>query len=70
MGDRALLDTMVAVQQPIVAAVHGYALGLGATIALFSEVVIAEDAAFADTHVNVGSTTICQFAGVRRCPFH
>jgi enoyl-CoA hydratase len=35
--------------------VHGYALGLGATIALFSDVVIAaEDAAFADTHVNVG----------------
>lgn len=52
---RVLLDTVLAVRQPIVAAVQGYAFGLGATIALFSDVVIAaEDAAFADSHVNVG----------------
>ena len=51
----AILDTILSVPQPIVAAVHGYAMGLGATIALFCDVVIAaEDAFFADTHVNVG----------------
>nr|WP_184842799.1 enoyl-CoA hydratase-related protein [Kribbella solani] len=52
---RRLLETLLSVQQPIVAAVRGYALGLGATIALFCDVVVAaEDAQFADTHVNVG----------------
>src|ERR687892_363547 len=35
--------------------VGGYAMGLGATIALFCDVVVAaEDARFADTHVSVG----------------
>jgi enoyl-CoA hydratase len=49
-----LLDAILGVPQPIVAAVHGYAMGLGATIALFSDVVVAaEDARFADTHVSV-----------------
>lgn len=52
---RELLETIMAVKQPIVCAVRGYALGLGATIALFSDVVVAaEDARFADTHVKVG----------------
>lgn len=52
---RELLETLMSVKQPIVAAVRGYALGLGATIALFCDVVVAaEDAQFADTHVNVG----------------
>lgn len=52
---RRILDTILAVPQPIVAAVHGYAMGLGATIALFCDVVVAaEDAVFADTHVSVG----------------
>jgi enoyl-CoA hydratase len=50
-----LLYNMLEIQQPIVAAVHGYAMGLGATIALFSDIVVAaDDAIFADTHVNVG----------------
>jgi enoyl-CoA hydratase len=50
----AILDTILSVPQPIVAAVHGYAMGLGATIALFCDVVIAaEDATFADSHVAV-----------------
>ncbi|MGI5490110.1 enoyl-CoA hydratase/isomerase family protein [Microtetraspora malaysiensis] len=52
---RDILETILSVPQPIVAAVHGYAMGLGATIALFCDVVIAaEDAQFADTHVAVG----------------
>ncbi|GAA4232663.1 enoyl-CoA hydratase [Streptosporangium album] len=52
---RRILDAILSVPQPIVAAVHGYAMGLGATIALFCDVVIAaEDAQFADTHVAVG----------------
>lgn len=55
MGGRDLVDAMLAVDQPIVAAVRGYAMGLGATIALFSDIVIAaEDAVLADTHVNIG----------------
>ncbi|MFC4055239.1 enoyl-CoA hydratase/isomerase family protein [Actinomadura syzygii] len=50
-----ILDTILAVPQPIVAAVHGYAMGLGATIALFCDVVVAaEDAKIADSHVAVG----------------
>ncbi|MEU8270796.1 enoyl-CoA hydratase/isomerase family protein, partial [Sphaerisporangium sp. NPDC049002] len=52
---RRILETILSVPQPIVAAVHGYAMGLGATIALFCDVVVAaEDAQFADTHVSIG----------------
>lgn len=55
MGGRDLVEAMLAVKQPIVAAVRGYAMGLGATIALFSDVVVAsETAVLADTHVNIG----------------
>ncbi len=43
------------VEQPIVCAVQGYAMGLGATIALCCDVVLAsESAVIADTHVNIG----------------
>jgi enoyl-CoA hydratase/carnithine racemase len=49
-----ILEAILGVPQPIVAAVHGHAMGLGATIALFCDVVVAaEDARFADTHVSV-----------------
>lgn len=52
---REILETIMAVKQPIVCAVRGYALGLGATIALFGDIVVAaEDAKFGDTHVSVG----------------
>jgi enoyl-CoA hydratase len=55
LKSKDLLYAMLEIQQPIIAAVHGYAMGLGATIALFSDIVVAaEDAIFADTHVNVG----------------
>jgi enoyl-CoA hydratase len=52
---KSLVTNMLEVEQPIVCAVQGYAMGLGATIALFCDVVVAaEDAVFADTHVTVG----------------
>lgn len=50
-----LVELLLAVPQPIVAAVQGYAMGLGATLALLCDVVIAaETASIADTHVRVG----------------
>lgn len=50
-----LIETVLSVPQPIVAAVHGYAMGLGSTLALLCDVVIAaEDATFSDSHVNIG----------------
>lgn len=52
---KSLIANMLEVEVPIVCAVHGYAMGLGATIALCSDVVIAaDDAVIADTHVNIG----------------
>jgi len=46
---------LVDVPQPIIASVRGPAIGLGATVALFSDIVLAsEDAQFGDTHVSVG----------------
>jgi enoyl-CoA hydratase len=42
-------------QRPIVAAINGDAIGLGATIALFCDVTVAaETARIADTHVGIG----------------
>ena len=50
-----IITDLLEVPQPIIAAVNGYAMGLGATLALFSDIVIAsEDAVFADTHVLAG----------------
>jgi enoyl-CoA hydratase len=52
---RRLVANILSVEQPIVAAVHGYAMGMGANLALFCDIVFAaEDAVFADNHVNVG----------------
>ena len=46
---------MLNVEKPMIAAVNGAAVGLGATIALMCDVVImAEDAKIGDGHVNVG----------------
>jgi enoyl-CoA hydratase len=50
-----LVEIFLAVPQPIVAAVQGYAMGLGATLALLCDVVVAsETAVIADTHVPIG----------------
>ena len=53
-GHKIIMD-ILEVPQPMIAAVNGYAMGLGATLALFCDIVVAsEDAVFADTHVVAG----------------
>ncbi|MGE0825060.1 MAG: enoyl-CoA hydratase/isomerase family protein [Candidatus Binatia bacterium] len=52
---RKIIIDMLEVEQPIVAAVNGPATGLGATLALFSDVIFAADnAKIGDPHVKVG----------------
>jgi enoyl-CoA hydratase len=52
---RELLDTFLHLRQPIVAAVQGVAMGLGATVVLACDAVVAaRSASLADTHVNIG----------------
>jgi enoyl-CoA hydratase len=50
-----LLDALLRLPQPIIAAVQGPAIGLGATVVLACDAVVAARAAtIADTHVSVG----------------
>lgn len=52
---KRILQSMIDCDKPIVAKVHGDAVGLGATLALFCDIVVAsENARFGDPHVNVG----------------
>jgi enoyl-CoA hydratase len=52
---KRIVTRLLEVEQPIVSAVHGYAFGIGATLALCCDVVVAaDDAVFADTHVGIG----------------
>ena len=52
---RKIIIDLLEVEQPVIAAVNGAATGLGATLALFSDVIIAsEDARIGDPHVLVG----------------
>lgn len=51
----AVVETLLAMEKPIVAMVNGPAVGLGATLALLCDVIVAaEDAKIGDRHVNVG----------------
>jgi enoyl-CoA hydratase/carnithine racemase len=52
---RRVVENMLDVEQPIIGAINGDAIGLGATLALLSDIiVVSEKARFADTHVKVG----------------
>ena len=52
---RKIIIDMLEVQQPVIAAINGAATGLGATIALFSDIIIASARArIGDPHVQVG----------------
>lgn len=52
---RRLFQNMLEVSQPVICAINGDAVGLGATLALFSDVtVISSTARFGDSHVKVG----------------
>ncbi len=52
---KRLFQNILEVPQPIIAAVNGDAVGLGATLALFADVsIIADSAKFGDSHVKVG----------------
>jgi enoyl-CoA hydratase len=52
---RRLVHNMLDCDKPIVCAINGHAIGLGATIALLSDVTVAaESAKIGDTHVKVG----------------
>lgn len=54
----ALLNAMVSTPKPIIAGVNGDAVGWGATLALFCDIVLAADSArFLDPHVNIGLST-------------
>jgi len=56
VGDaRRLLNAFLELPQPLVVAVQGPAIGLGATVALLADAVVAaRSAVLADTHVAVG----------------
>jgi enoyl-CoA hydratase len=54
---RKIIVDLVDLPQPIIAAVNGAAAGLGATLALFCDVVYAaDDAKISDPHVRIGVT--------------
>ncbi|SNC62638.1 enoyl-CoA hydratase [Marinobacter sp. es.048] len=52
---RAIILGMVDCPKPIIARVNGDAVGLGATLALFADIIVAVDTAtISDPHVNIG----------------
>jgi enoyl-CoA hydratase len=52
---RQIVDHLLECTKPVISAVNGYAMGLGATVALLADVVYAaRSATFADTHVMMG----------------
>ena len=54
-GDRRIQNALLGMETPIIAKVNGPAVGLGCSLALFCDIVIATpDAIFSDPHVSVG----------------
>ena len=54
-GAKRLIQNMLEMEQPIIGAINGDAVGLGATLALFCDIIIADERArFGDTHIKVG----------------
>lgn len=52
---RQIVDHILECEKPIISAVNGYAMGLGANVALLCDVVVAgPSSVFADTHVKMG----------------
>lgn len=52
---REIVNLLLDCSIPVISAVKGYAMGLGATIALLADIVVAgKSTTFADTHVNMG----------------
>jgi enoyl-CoA hydratase len=56
-GARMIVNNILDCPKPVIARVNGDAIGLGATVALLSDIIIAVDTArFADPHVRIGLT--------------
>ena len=54
-GDRRIQNALLTMETPIIAKVNGPAVGLGCSIALFCDIVVAvPEAVFSDPHVSVG----------------
>ena len=52
---RQIVDHILECEKPIISAVNGYAMGLGATVALLCDVVVTSPSTIlADTHVKMG----------------
>jgi enoyl-CoA hydratase len=52
---REIVDNLLDCTKPVITAVNGYAMGLGATVSLLADIVVAaRSAVFADTHVRMG----------------
>jgi enoyl-CoA hydratase len=52
---RQILNNVIELDRPVIAKINGHAVGLGATLALFCDIIIAKDTAnIIDPHVKIG----------------